>query len=29
MVTPRAKEGRAPDVFRPGAWVPMREYPRG
>ena len=24
--TPRAKHGRAPDVFRPGAWVPMREY---
>lgn len=24
--TPRAKDGRAPDVFRPGAWTPMREY---
>ena len=24
---PRAKNGRAPNVFRPGAWVPMREYP--
>lgn len=24
---PRAADGRAPDVFRPGAWVPMREYP--
>lgn len=24
---PRAKEGRAPDVFRSGGWVPMREYP--
>lgn len=23
---PRGKGGRAPDVFRPGAWVPMREY---
>jgi choline dehydrogenase-like flavoprotein len=23
---PRAKNGRAPNVFRPGAWVPMREY---
>jgi choline dehydrogenase-like flavoprotein len=26
---PRAKDGRAPNVFRPGAWVPMREYPEG
>src|SRR4051812_29057361 len=25
---PRAGHGRAPDVFRPGAWVPMREYPQ-
>ncbi|WP_407150670.1 GMC family oxidoreductase [Bradyrhizobium sp. ORS 86] len=25
--SPRALNGRAPDVFRPGAWVPMREYP--
>src|SRR5581483_8537796 len=25
--TPRAAHGRAPDVFRIGAWVPMREYP--
>lgn len=24
--TPRAMNGRAPDVFRKGAWVPMREY---
>ncbi len=23
---PRAKDGRAPDVFRRGAWVPMREH---
>ncbi|TPE49550.1 GMC family oxidoreductase [Amaricoccus solimangrovi] len=23
---PRAAEGRAPDVFRPGGWVPMRRY---
>ena len=23
---PRATGGRAPDVFAPGAWVPMREY---
>ena len=26
LQTPRARHGRAPDVFRPGAWVPMREY---
>jgi choline dehydrogenase-like flavoprotein len=26
QVTPRAANGRAPDVFTPGAWVPMREY---
>jgi choline dehydrogenase-like flavoprotein len=26
MTTPRAKNGRAPDVFREGGWVPMREY---
>ena len=26
--TPRGKDGRAPDVHRPGAWLPMREYPR-
>jgi choline dehydrogenase-like flavoprotein len=25
-LTPRATRGRAPDVFRTGAWVPMREY---
>ena len=25
--TPRAKNGRAPDVFRRGGWVDMREYP--
>src|SRR4051794_10136982 len=24
---PRAMHARAPDVFRPGGWVPMREYP--
>ena len=24
--TPRARHGRAPDVFRTGAWAPMREY---
>ncbi|CAH2798871.1 MAG: Glucose-methanol-choline (GMC) oxidoreductase:NAD binding site [uncultured Paraburkholderia sp.] len=24
---PRGKDGRAPDVFREGAWIPMREYP--
>ncbi|HEX7711380.1 MAG TPA: GMC family oxidoreductase [Sphingomonadaceae bacterium] len=24
---PRAAGGRAPDVFVPGGWVPMREYP--
>src|SRR5581483_10218618 len=24
--TPRARNGRAPDVFRRGGWVPMREY---
>src|SRR6476469_6392242 len=23
---PRARYGRAPDVFRPGGWVPMRTY---
>ena len=23
---PRAIAGRAPDVFRPGAWIPMRQY---
>ena len=26
MDSPRAKDGRAPDVFRPGAWIPMRYY---
>ncbi|MFC0201124.1 GMC family oxidoreductase [Paracoccus rhizosphaerae] len=26
MQTPRATKGRAPDVFMPGGWVPMREY---
>ena len=25
--TPRAKNGRAPNVFYPGEWVPMKEYP--
>ena len=24
--TPRATQGRAPDIFRVGAWTPMREY---
>ncbi len=24
--TPRASGGRAPDVFRQGGWVPMRQY---
>lgn len=28
MHTPRGKDGRAPDVFTIGGWVPMREYPR-
>ncbi|PTB22494.1 choline dehydrogenase [Trinickia symbiotica] len=27
MHTPRGKNGRAPDVFTIGGWVPMREYP--
>ena len=27
METTRATGGRAPNVFRPGEWVPMREYP--
>ena len=26
LETPRAANGRAPDVFRPGGWIPMREY---
>ena len=26
MAAPRAIDGRAPDVFREGGWVPMREY---
>ena len=26
--TPRGKNGRAPDVFKTGGWVPMREYPQ-
>lgn len=26
--TPRGRHGRAPDVFRIGGWVPMREYPQ-
>ena len=29
MENPRARRGRAPDVFRPGGWVPMREYAQG
>jgi choline dehydrogenase-like flavoprotein len=24
--TPRARDGRAPDVFRVGAWMPMRQF---
>ena len=24
--SPRARDGRAPDVFTPGGWVPMREH---
>lgn len=28
MHTPRGKNGRAPDVFTIGGWVPMREYPQ-
>src|SRR5438874_1262258 len=27
--SPRAKNGRAPDVFRPGGWIPMRSYGDG
>ncbi len=27
--TPRGKDGRAPDVFQPGGWIPMREYDEG
>ena len=26
LTEPRGKGGRAPDVFRPGGWVPMRHY---
>jgi len=26
LTTPRGGNGRAPDVFRPGSWVPMRHY---
>jgi hypothetical protein len=26
VAEPRAVKGRAPDVFRPGKWVPMRTY---
>jgi choline dehydrogenase-like flavoprotein len=26
LVTPRGGNGRAPDVFRPGGWVPMQEF---
>ena len=28
QLVPRGKNGRAPDVFRPAAWIPMREYPQ-
>ena len=27
QTTPRAKDGRAPDVFRTGGWTAMRSYP--
>ena len=27
FAAPRARGGRAPDVFTPGGWTPMREYP--
>lgn len=27
LETPRGRHGRAPDVMRRGAWLPMREYP--
>jgi choline dehydrogenase-like flavoprotein len=26
QISPRGKNGRAPDVFRIGGWIPMREY---
>ena len=26
QTTPRAKNGRAPNVFYPGQWIPMKEY---
>jgi len=26
LTEPRARNGRAPDVFRPGGWVPMRQF---
>ena len=26
LTIPRGKNGRAPDVFRIGGWIPMREY---
>ena len=26
FAAPRAANGRAPDVFKPGAWVPMRQF---
>jgi len=26
MLVPRARHGRAPDVFRPGGWVAMQQY---
>ena len=29
FASPRACEGRAPDVMRPGGWMPMRQYPEG
>ena len=29
LQTPRAKAGRAPDVFQPGGWIPMREHADG
>ena len=26
FAAPRGRDGRAPDVFRPGAWMPMRMH---
>jgi choline dehydrogenase-like flavoprotein len=27
LEAPRAKDGRAPDIFVPGGWLPMRQHP--